>query len=138
MEYFIEKFNNILDFGENKIDTLYEEFCEYKSLPTRELPDTALTDVLIKSFENEGDDEYRMDVIWYHLYQMTSPIGSSFRFRNLFDIARILLLTPNSNAGIERVYLFVKNENKNNGSDKKKGEEQKKSFTVIGIGKALF
>ena len=63
MEYFIEKFNNVLDFRENKIDTLYKEFCDYKSLPTTELPDTAFTDVLIKSDENDGDDEYRMDVI---------------------------------------------------------------------------
>ena len=84
---------------------LYEEFTDYKTFPISELPDTALTDALIASYENH--DEYCLDTIWYHFYQMKSLIGSDYRFCNLFNVARLVLVTPHSNAGIERVYSLV-------------------------------
>ena len=88
-----------------------------KTLSILELPDTALTDALIASYEDH--DEYCLDTIWYHLYQMKSLIGSVYRFRNLFNVARLVLVTPHSNAGIERVYSPV-NKNKKAGSDRNK------------------
>ena len=84
---------------------MYEEFTDYKTLSISELPDTALTDALIASYEDH--DEYRLDTIWYHLYQMKSLIGSDYRFRNLFSDAFLVLVTPRSNARIERVYSLV-------------------------------
>ena len=60
-----------------------------------------------------------MDTIWYHLYQIKSLIGSDYRFRNLFNVARLPFLTLHSNVGIERVYSFV-NKNKKEGSDRNK------------------
>ena len=72
---------------------------------------------LIVSYENH--DEYRLDTIWYHLYQIKSLIGSDYRFRNLFNVARLPFLTLHSNVGIERVYSFV-NKNKKEGSDRNK------------------
>ena len=83
----------------------------------KNLPDTALTDALIASYEDH--DEYHLDTIWYHLYQMESLIGSDDRFCNLFNVARVVLVTPHSNAGIECVYSLVK-KNKREGSDRNK------------------
>ena len=58
-----------------------------------------------------------MDVIWYLLERLTSGIGNDYRFRNMFKLAKIVLITRHSNAGIERVYSLV-SENKNEGSDR--------------------
>ena len=42
---------------------------------------------------------------------------NNFRFHNLFEVAKIMLITPHSNAGIERVYSLV-NKNKSKGSER--------------------
>ena len=61
--------------------------------------------------------EYRVDVIWYYLQKMRSPVGPNYRFKLLFEVARIVLTIPHSIAGIERVFLLV-NKNKNESSDR--------------------
>ena len=109
VEYFLNTFNNILPNDDEKFDRLFEEFTDYKTLSISELPDTALTDTLIASYEDH--DEYRLGTTWYHICQMKSLIGNDYRFRNLFSVVRLVLVTPHSNAGIERVYSLV-NKNK--------------------------
>ena len=58
-----------------------------------------------------------MDTIWYILQAVKSPTGNHYRFRLLFKVAKIVLITPHSNAGIERVYSLV-NKNKRTGSER--------------------
>ena len=58
-----------------------------------------------------------MDVIWHQIQEMKSPAGDNFRFKLLFRVAVLVLITPHSNAGIERVYSLV-NKNKGEGSDR--------------------
>ena len=49
--------------------------------------------------------------------EMKSSVGNNFRFHNLIEVAKIVLITPHSNAGIERVYSLM-NKNKSEGSEK--------------------
>ena len=49
-----------------------------KTLGINELPEEALTDVVIQ--KNKDLDEYLIDIIWYYLYQMKSPVVSNYRF----------------------------------------------------------
>ena len=94
---------------------MYEEFTDFKIFSILEPSDTALTDALIASYEDH--DEYRLDTIWYHLYQMKNLIGSDYRFCNLFNVACLVLVTPHSNTGIECVYSLV-NKNKKESNDR--------------------
>ena len=48
---------------------------------------------------------------------MKSPVASNYQFRLLFNVAPLVLVTPHSNAGIERVYTLV-NKNKAEGTDR--------------------
>ena len=48
---------------------------------------------------------------------MRGKVGNYYRFRNLFIVAQLKLITPHSNSGIERVYSLV-NDNKNERSDR--------------------
>ena len=85
-----------------------------------ELPKEALTDSIIKEFENDDGEakiEYRINILWYHLQSMKSLIGNNKKFYMLFEVARIVLLIPHSNAAIERLFSLV-NKNKNDSSDR--------------------
>ena len=62
-QYFLLNFKNILEFHDQDKERLYEEFIDYKTIAIGELPDQALTDVVIQ--ENDVADEYCMDLIWY-------------------------------------------------------------------------
>ena len=115
IEYFLLNFSNILQFDDQEKERLYEEYIDCKTVAICGLPDHALTDAVIQ--ENDVADEYSRDVIWYHLFQIKSPIGNNYRFRLLFNVARLVMVAPHSNAGIERVYALV-NKNKSEGSDR--------------------
>ena len=43
---------------------------------------------------------------------MKSSVGNNCRFHNLFAVAKIVLITPHSNVGIERVYSLVNKKSK--------------------------
>ena len=120
IEYFILRFEGILQFDN-------QEFVDYKTLSINELPGDALTDAVIQ--KNKNSDKYQIDVIWYYLYQMGSPVASNYRLRFLFNVAHLVLVTLHSNAGIERVYALL---NKNNveGTDRNR-LDIKESFSSI-------
>ena len=67
VEYFCEKFDNVLKFDENIFECLYQEFLEYRTLKHKELPDPVFEEALILEDSQGNEREYRMDVIWYHI-----------------------------------------------------------------------
>ena len=48
IKYFISRFEGILQFDNQEIDILYEEFVDYKTLSINELLEDALTDAVIQ------------------------------------------------------------------------------------------
>ena len=96
---------------------MYEEFIDYKTVAIGKLRDHALTVPVIQ--ENDVDNAYCIDVIWYHLFQMKSSVGNNYRYRLLFNVTQLVMVAPHSVAGSERVYALV-NKNKSEGSDRNK------------------
>ena len=92
------------------MDKLFEEFIDFKSLSDSELPPGAWE-------VDDGSKEYRIDTLWYHIQQLRSLAGSNQRFELLFKLTKLILITPHSNAGIERVFSLVK-KNKCAGSNR--------------------
>ena len=109
LTYFISRFEGTLQFDNQETDMLYEDFVDYKTLSINEPPEDDLTDAVIQ--ENKNSNEYRIDIIRYYIYQMKSSVASNYRFGILFNVARLVLVTPYSNPGIERLYALV-NKNK--------------------------
>ena len=58
-----------------------------------------------------------MDTIWYMLNNLKSLVGNNSRFHLLFQVAKLILVTPHSNSGIERFYSLV-NKNKEQGTER--------------------
>ena len=48
---------------------------------------------------------------------MRSPVGPNYRFKLLFEVARIALTIPHSNAGIEHLFSLI-NKKKKESSDR--------------------
>ena len=59
----------------------------------------------------------RIDYIWLFLYDMESSFATNFPFRKLFVAAKIVLLNPHPNAGIERACSLV-SKRKQEGSER--------------------
>ena len=98
---------------EKKYDKLFDEFLDFYSMGEYEID---LTDAILTTYD-DGTDGYRMEAVWYLLQEINSAVRNNFRFHNLFEVAKIVLITPHSKAGIERVYALV-NKNKSEGSER--------------------
>ena len=110
VEYIVEKYKGILQHDDYEMDKLFEEFIDFESLSDSELP-PGIWEV------DDGSKEYRIDTLWYHIQQLRSLAGSNQRFELLFKLTKLILITPHSNAGIERVFSLVK-KNKCAGSNR--------------------
>ena len=102
------------------INSSYDQFVNFQTLSEEELPNGALAGAIIWEFEDEDgktQNDYKMDVLWYHLQSMKRPVGNNKRFNILFGVAQIVLLIPHSNAASECLFSFV-NKNKNESSDR--------------------
>ncbi len=91
-----------------------------------------LEEALIPDKSNDEHKEYRMDVIWYHLNQLNNPAAFNFRSRCLFQVACLVLILPNSNAGIERVLSLV-NKNKREGSDRNRLDIEGSLSSILAV-----
>ena len=132
VKYFVTKYEKILNFTEIEFNLLYDEFCDYKSLFVE---DINLEEAEIKrNDQGDGNEraQYRMDVIWHQLQELSSPAGDNLRFRLLFRVALLVLITPHSNAGIERVYSLT-NKNKPEGSDRNRMDIDGTLASIIGV-----
>ena len=58
-----------------------------------------------------------MDTIWYMFNNLKSLVGNNSRFHLLFQVAKLILVKPHSNSGIERFYSLV-NKNKEQGTER--------------------
>ena len=123
--YFVNQYE-ILKFLEDEHE--HEEFIDFKTISDSQIDLNQA--ILIEC--NNGTKEYRMDIMLHKLQELKSPIGCSFRFRRLFKVAKIILVTPNSNAGIERVYSIV-NKNKSENSDRKRLDVNRSLSSILAV-----
>ena len=70
-EFFALKFA-VLGLDEEKLELLYEQFHEYKTINDAELPDGAYEEALLSGTSDGHKKEYRVDVIWYYLQNAKS------------------------------------------------------------------
>lgn len=57
-----------------------------------------------------------MSVLYHQIQEMKSPSGDNFRFKLLFKVENVVLITTHSNAGMEQVYcLVIKNKPEKSG-----------------------
>ena len=73
-----------------------------------------------------------MDVIWYHIQLLKNPSASNQCFKLLFRVARLMLIIPHSNAGIERIFSLV-NKNKSEGSDSKRLDIEGSLSSILSV-----
>ena len=89
------------------MEKLFEGFIEFKSLSDSELSSPAWEDAIVREYD-DGSKEYRIDTFWYHIQRLRSLVGNKQRFELLLKVAKLILITPHSDAGIERAFSLKK------------------------------
>ena len=112
-QLFLVRYGKLLQMDEEKYKKIFDEFHDFKSLDDSEMD---LNEAVLTTYD-DGSVVYGIDTIWYLLQTLKSPAGNNYRFRTLFEVAVLVLITPHSNAGIEIVYSLV-NKNQPEGSER--------------------
>ena len=73
-----------------------------------------------------------MNITRHQLQGLKSPVGCSYRFRQRFKAAEIILVKSYSNAGIERVYSIF-NKNKSENSDRNWLDVNRSLSSIIAV-----
>jgi hypothetical protein len=73
-------------------------------LNDEDIPQIIWDKAKVGSSEEDGDEHYRMDIIWHYLSTVKSGDGR-LRFKKLSKIAMLVLTIPHSNADEERVFF---------------------------------
>lgn len=107
MEFFINRFKAI--FQQLPVDKLYDEFCDYQTLPDECFGDDVLKEAKVIDREEDGGVlfHHRVDVLRWHIAQIIIPGTSAKRFKHLPKVGLVLVL-PHSNAGEERLFSVVR------------------------------
>ena len=131
VEYFVEKYKGIFQYDDYEMEKLFEEFIDFTSLSDSEVSSAAWKDAIVTEY-NDGSKEYRIDTLWYHIQRLRSLVGNSQRFELLFKAAKLILIRPNSNAGIERVFSLV-DKNKSAGSDRNRLDIEGSLSSILAV-----
>ena len=108
VEFFINRLKAI--FQQLPVDKLYDEFCDYQTLPDECFRDDVLKEAKVIDGEEDGEVlfYYRVDVLWWHIAQLVIPGTTAKRFKHLPKVAGLVLVLPHSNAGEERLFSIVR------------------------------
>ena len=110
VELFVDKYKSVKSVNDIDCDKLYDEFIDYQTLSNNEIPNTAFDDakVVDGTIDEEEFFHYRMDILWWHLSNLTMPNTSAKHFKCLPKLAEMVLVLPLSNAELERLFSAVR------------------------------
>ena len=108
VEFFVHKYKSVTSINDIDCDTWYNEFIDYQTLSNDEIPNTAFHDAKVVDIDEEEVFHYRMDILWWHLSNLTMPNTSAKHFKCLPKLAEMVLVLPLSNAELERLFSAVR------------------------------
>ena len=99
VEYFLSRFHSALNTV--KIDEMYDEFCDYKSLSDEDFGQIAWKEAkVVDGLVNDQEVfHYRVDILWWYISHMVIPESSARGFCHLQKVAELVMVLPHSNAG---------------------------------------
>ena len=107
--YFLEKYNEVLNFSEDDINKIDDEFISFQQFNISTIPDCVWEKARVREkCAEEQNVSFRMDVLWIHLACLKSPDGCTFLFARLSKIAFLVMTIPHSNAAEERIFNLIR------------------------------
>ena len=97
-----------VSFSKTQINELEEEFLLLQSITLDDFLPHEREEAAIRTNEKGDQITYRIDVLWYYLYQLKIPGTNKSKFENLFHLAKIVLCIVHSNAEEESLFSRVK------------------------------
>ena len=110
VDFFVDKYKSVTSVNDIDCGKLHDEFTDYQTLSKNEIPNTAFGDakVVYGTIDEEEVFHYRMDILWWHLSNLTLANSSAKRFKCLPKLAEIVLVLPHSNTELERIFSVVR------------------------------
>ena len=103
-----EKLKRYVQFTQQQLAELEQEFLLLQSIAIEDMPQHALVEAVVRIDPKDDDKIYRFDVLWYHLFKMNIPGTTRSKFRNLFELAKVVLCIIHSNAEEESIFSRVR------------------------------
>ena len=98
---FVQRYPALLDFKDEDLDKLNEEFIDYQTLSREDIP-TSVWDEASERVDAEGGGiSWRMVTVWGYLRGLKLPGVQVRRFPMLSKVAQVVLTIPHSNVGEE-------------------------------------
>lgn len=66
-------------------------------------------EAIIRVDKNDTKETFRIDILWYYLYEMKIPGTSKSKFENLFKLIKVVLCIIHSNAEEQSLFSCKKN-----------------------------
>ena len=93
-----KKLKKHVQFTPQQFSELEQEFFLLQSTTLEDMPQHTLDEAVIRVDPESNDKVYRINVLWYHLFKINIPGTTRSKFRNLFELAKVVLCIIHSNA----------------------------------------
>ena len=111
LELFIKKYSNQTFLQNIDNDLLLDEFVDYQSMCDDNISADAWAEAEVVDRKDENESKivhYRIDVLWHYIAKIIVPGTCNKRFKLLPQVVSLVLVLPNSNAGLERLFSVVR------------------------------
>ena len=102
---FVQRYPALLDFKDEDLDKLNEEFIDYQTLSREDIPTSVWDEASERVDADGGGISWRMDTVWSYLRILKLPGVEVRRFPMLSKVAQVVLTILHSNAGEERFFF---------------------------------
>ena len=96
--YLVDALKSYVSFTPAKSTDMEEEFTILRSMDISDFLKEAVNKATIRIDDDGSPEVYRIDVSWYHLFNMKMLGLQTSKFKNNFSLAKVVLSTVHSNA----------------------------------------
>ena len=103
-----EKLSKHVKFTLDQMLEMEQEFLLLQTITVDDFDSYAKAETTIRVDEIDGEETFRIDVLWHYLLEMKIPGPSQSKFENLFKLAKVVWCIIHSNAEEESIFSRVK------------------------------
>ena len=89
--YLVDAVKSYVSFTPAHLTHMEEEFTILQSMNVNDFPKEAANEATIRIDDNGNPEVYRIDVLWYHLFNTKMSGVQTRKFKNMFSLAKVVL-----------------------------------------------
>ena len=105
--FLVDALKSYVRFKPAQLTDIEEAFTILQSMDISDFPKEAVNEPTIHIDDNGNPEVYRIDVLWYSLFNMKMPGLQRSKFKNRFSLAKVVLSIVRSNAEEDSLFSRV-------------------------------